>query len=251
MNRPCLHRPMRGTIAQIVLGLSPRKMAVLLLGVALLTLMLSAPASAQRPVAVVEDVVGAPDGVALMDYVVPGTVIRLKRTDNIVLGYFKSCTRESIIGGTVTVGTEQSDVTGGNAMRMTVNCDADMMQLTAEIAAKSASMAIRSVTGTRVEASTRPQFTLYGLCPVVTYPPDTTVVIERIDVAGERYDLGSETRSQPRAFYDFADSNKALVPGGLYRASAGSIQVVFRVDPGAKPGRTPVIGRLLQLGPET
>jgi len=50
------------------------------------------------------------------------------------------------------------------------------------------------------------------------------------------------------AFYDFADSDRMLAPGGLYRASLGR-QIVFRVDLGAQPGRTPVLGRLLRFQP--
>lgn len=48
-----------------------------------------------------------------MDYVEPGQVIRLGAADGLVLGYLKSCWRETITGGTVTVGTEQSQVAGG------------------------------------------------------------------------------------------------------------------------------------------
>ena len=35
--------------------------------------------------------------------------------------------------------------------------------------------------------------------------------------------------------------------GGLYAATFKSSQIVFRVDPQAKPGATPVVGRLLRM----
>ena len=65
-------------------------------------------AKAQSPVAVVEEVKGKVVGVEFMDYVTPGTVIKLGPKGSIVLGYLKSCWRETITGGTVVVGVEQS-----------------------------------------------------------------------------------------------------------------------------------------------
>ena len=58
-----------------------------------------------------------------MDYVEPGQVIRLGAADGLVLGYLKSCWRETITGGTVTVGTEQSQVAGGEVARVLVQCE--------------------------------------------------------------------------------------------------------------------------------
>src|SRR5262249_23532857 len=58
-----------------------------------------------------------------MDYVDPGQVIRLGAHDRIVLGYLRSCWRETISGGTVTVGTEQSEVAGGEVARDKVACE--------------------------------------------------------------------------------------------------------------------------------
>src|SRR5262249_44718503 len=100
---------------------------------------------AQGPAAVVEDVSGKSAGVEFMDYVTPGKVIRLGRQDTIVLGYLKSCWRETIVGGTVTVGTEQSDVQGGKVERTQVKCDAGRMQLSGSQAVQSAGYVSRSV----------------------------------------------------------------------------------------------------------
>ena len=63
--------------------------------------------AAQR-VALVEEVKGKVTGVEFMDYVAPGTVIKLGPRDSIVLTYIKSCWRETITGGTVVIGVEQS-----------------------------------------------------------------------------------------------------------------------------------------------
>jgi hypothetical protein len=55
-------------------------------------------AAAQAPVAVVEDVQGKVTGVEFMDYVAPGKVIKLGPAGMVVLGYMKSCWRETITG---------------------------------------------------------------------------------------------------------------------------------------------------------
>src|SRR4051812_34484614 len=90
---------------------------------------IATPAFAQTPVAVVEDVSGKSAGVEFMDYVPAGKVIRLAPSDALVLSYMKSCWREEIHGGTVTVGPEQSDVKDGKVRRMKVECDGGKMQL--------------------------------------------------------------------------------------------------------------------------
>ena len=103
-------------------------------------LLAAGPVAAQAPVALVEDVQGKPDGVAFMDYVTMGHVIKLGPQDTIVLGYLKSCWRETITGATVTVGFDQSRVQGGNVNREKVACDAGRMQLTAQTASKGGAM---------------------------------------------------------------------------------------------------------------
>ena len=54
-------------------------------------------ASAQSPAAVVEEIQGSVPGIAFMDYVEPGQIIRLGAHDRIVLGYLKSCWRETSV----------------------------------------------------------------------------------------------------------------------------------------------------------
>ena len=90
------------------------------------------PAAAQTVAAVVEEVHGSTAGVGFMDYVETGRVIRLGPKDSLVLGYLKSCTRETVTGGTITIGAERSDVKAGTVERAIVPCDAERMLLTSE-----------------------------------------------------------------------------------------------------------------------
>ncbi len=209
------------------------------------------PALAQAPVAVVEDVNSKSAGVDFMDYVSAGKVIRLAPTDTMVLGYMKSCWRETISGGVVTVGDEQSAVAGGKVQRDKVGCDGGKMQLTQQQASKSGAMVFRSAPRPGAPAAApQPEITLYGLSPVIEVKGGGKLLIERIDQPGEKHEVTIADRQLTRgAFYDFAKSDKALAAGGLYRASVGTAQIVFKVDPFAKPGQAPIVGRLLRFQP--
>ena len=215
-------------------------------------LIVTATAAAQSPVAIVEDVSDRAAGVEFMDYVAKGKVIKLSGGGKLVLGYLKSCWRETISGGTVTIGDDQSEIQGGTAERVKVACEAAKMQLTAELASKSGAMAFRDMPKNTRPSLTqlRPQFTLYGQAPLVEVAKGSTVVIERVDKPGERYEIdGNAVKLVRGSFYDFAQDNKNLVPAGVYTASSGSVKLLFQVDPDAQPGQTPAAGRLIRLQP--
>ena len=213
----------------------------------ILALLVSAgPALAGGPVtALVEDVTGTSAGVEFMDYVEAGRVIRLNPQDSIVLNYLYSCERETITGGVITVGREESEVQSGKVERMPTACDAGRMILTAELASQSAGMLLRAPDAKRDRLPSSPQFVLYGLSPMVELRGGGgTVEIARVDQAGEHYVLTIGTRN---AYYDFAGAGMALSAGGIYRATVGGQSVTFKIDPSAKPGKTPIVGRLLRF----
>jgi len=207
---------------------------------------LTGSAAAQTPVAVVEDVQGKVTGVEFMDYVAPGKVIKLGQGGMVVLGYMKSCRRETITGiGTVIVGAEESMVHLGDVKAGQVQCDSSHSQLTTREIGESAATVVRSLGDKR---STTPQLTLYGLSPVVETAGRGKLVVERLDVKGERYVVDLTAASVVRGkFYDFAKTGTVLKPGGTYAASLGSQRMVFLVDRQAEPGPAPIIGRLVRL----
>jgi len=207
---------------------------------------LTGQAAAQAPVAVVEDVQGAVNGVEFMDYVAPGKVIKLGPNAAVVLGYMKSCWRETITGvGTAIVGAEESMVHLGQVKANKVPCDSSHSRLTDRQVGESAATVVRSMDG---KASTSPQFTLYGLSPVVETTGRGKLVVERLDVKGERYDVDLTPASVVRGkFYDFAKTRTTLKAGGVYAASLGPRRAVFLVDRQAEPGSSPIIGRLVRM----
>ena len=71
--------------------------------------------------------------------------------------------------------------------------------------------------------------------------------LERLDVSGERQQIELDGKQPKGRFYDFAAANKALSPGGIYSAKFRSSQIVFQVDAHARPGTTPIVGRLVRM----
>lgn len=174
-----------------------------------------------------------------MDYVEPGRVIVLPKKATLVLGYMQSCLRETISGGTVTVGRKQSQVRGGKIVVEQVECDGGRLRLTSKQGGKSAVLVLRVPPSGA--AAVGPTFRIYGASPVLLVPTATArVIIKRLDQPSP--DLTVVIRAR---FVDLAATRQALAPGGVYRATAGDRSIVFSVDAFARPGPGPIIGRLI------
>jgi hypothetical protein len=211
-------------------------------------LALASPAAADSPVAVVEDVQGKVTGAEFMDYVTPKAVIKIGDGGSVILSYLKSCRRETISGaGTVVVGTEESAVHLAEVKAEKTNCDPNQANATTRETSGVAATVLRSVDNSKSASLPQPQLTLYGASPLVEAKGRGKLVIRRLDVPGERQEINLGGTQLKGRFLDFAGENVALVPGGLYAATFKSSQIVFRVDAQAKPGMTPIVGRLLRM----
>src|SRR5262249_24407243 len=167
-----------------------------------------AQAVAQAQVAVVGDVSSKTTGVEFMDYVAVGRQIRLEPRDTLVLEYLQSCWRETITGGQVTIGTEQSDVRAGQVERHKVACDGGRLVLTSTVASPRAGLVVR---GMRPGAPLAAQITLYGVSPVIEMKGGGKLVIERVDQPGERYEYAVGGQQLLKgAFFDLARVGQAL-----------------------------------------
>jgi hypothetical protein len=208
-------------------------------------------AAAQAPVAIVEEVKGKVTGAEFMDYVTPGTVIKLGSDGTVVLGYMTSCWRETIKGGVAIVGREESRTSLGEVSREKVGCDQKQAKLSDREATQSAATTFRSLAAAKQETATAAaaqQAVIYGLSPVLELAQPGKVIIERIDMPGERVEAVVTSRMLIKGkFYDLAAAGKALAPGGTYSATVGARKVVFSVDVLARPGARPVVGRLVRL----
>lgn len=207
----------------------------------------AAGAQSQSPVAVVEELRGRPAGVEFMDYVAAGKRIQLGPKDVLVLGYLKSCWRETITGGTVTVGEAQSSVQRGKVERTQVECDGARGRVDTREGTQSAATVFRSFR--RDAAPARPRVTVYGQSPVLEVDAARgTLVVERLDEAAPRIEIpvAGEALLRER-FLDLARAGVVLVPGGSYAASLGERKLEFKVAPQAAPGTAPLAGRLLRF----
>jgi hypothetical protein len=210
---------------------------------------LAAPALAETPAAIVEDVQGKVDGVEFMDYVAPGKIIKLGPKASITLGYLKSCLRETISEGVVLVGAEQSTVQLGNVQRVKVPCDTNAAQLSEREANQSAATTFRTMRSDAKGGGAPSKLpTIYGVAPLVQAKSGSTLIIERTD--GKESTINLPLKSDIMVggkFYDFAKAGKSLTPGGTYLATLGAKRYTFQVDASATSSPTPIIGRLLRL----
>jgi hypothetical protein len=219
-----------------------KKAVVLLVGV----MGFATAATAQSPVAVVEEVQGSVTGAEFMDYVVPGKVIKLGTGASVVIGYMKSCRRETINGiGTVIVGEDESKVHLAEVDAARTNCDPAQVHATTRATSDVAASVVRSLG--KGAAPTAPQLTLYGTSPLVEARGRGTLVFERLDQKGERQQFDLTGNQLKGRFYDLAGTSQSLTPGATYAATFASRRVVFRVDPQAKAGPTAIVGRLLRM----
>jgi hypothetical protein len=155
------------------------------LGLGLLAL--AAPAAADSPVAVVEEVQGKVTGAEFMDYVTPKAVIKIGDGGSVILSYLKSCRRETISGaGTVIVGTQESAVHLAEVKAEKTNCDPNQANATTRETAGVAATVLRSVDAASLP---QPQLTLYGASPLVEAKGRGKLVIRRLDVPGERQEI--------------------------------------------------------------
>ena len=208
-------------------------------------LALVGPAVAESPVAIVEEVQGKVTGAEYMDYLAPKTVIKLSANSSVVISYLKSCRREKIDGlGTVIVGTDESLVHLATMKDEKTDCDTSHAHATTRETGEVAATVVRSAGKKDLPKS---ELTLYGASPLVQATGRGTLLIERLDVPGERQQVDLDGKQFKGKFYDFAGTSKSLTPGGTYSAKFGSSRIVFLVDARAKPGPTPIVGRLVRM----
>jgi len=209
--------------------------------------LLAPPALADAPVAMVEEVTGTAAGVDFLQYLPAGKVIKLGPTDKLVLDYFRSCARETITGGTVTVGDDASKVAGGTVTSERVVCDGGQLKLTVAQATAGGIVVYREAP--KAGQPDAVERTLFGLSPIFDLGgPTTRLLVEEIDKPGRRIDLRlSEKDLVQGRFYDFAQHGERLVAGATYRATANRRSIVFKIDPTAAAGPVTLPARLVQF----
>lgn len=204
---------------------------------------------AQSPVAIVEDLEGPAAGVEFMDYLFPGQVVRLAPNGRLVVSYFGSCWRESIVAGTVTVGREQSEVTGGEVERTRFACAGGKMRLLNEQAKHSGGMTFRApAKKDAAKAAAAEAVVLYGSAPMIELGGPGKLTIERMDKAEAASEQEVTADQLVRgSYFDMAKAGRSLAPGGVYRLRHLGRVVIVRIAEEAEPGAAAIAARLVRL----
>ena len=218
------------------MGLPISKLAPLFVAICTSAL-LAGNASAEAPaVAILEEIAGASGKHEAFDELKAGERLDLGTGGRAIIGYLGSCTRETIEGGAVMIGTDQSEIEGGKVQRETIPCEATQLVLTDQEAGQSATVVFRGPPWEKWVRQVIPSPT-----PVVL-AAGKTLTIKRLDE-----DEKAQTVSLTSGHADLATENITLTPGGYYELTAGKKQMVIQIDPAAQSGPMPVASRLVRL----
>lgn len=194
-------------------------------------------ASAQAPaVAILEEIAGASGKHEAFDELKAGERLELGTGGRAVIGYLGSCARETIEGGTVVIGKDQSQIEGGKVARETIACEATQLVLTDQEAGQSATVVFRGPPWEKWVRQVIP-----SPSPVVL-AAGKTLKIKRLDE-----EETSVSVPLTGGHVDLAAEKISLTPGGYYELTAGNKQMVIQIDPAAQAGPMPVTSRLVRL----
>ena len=203
------------------------------------SMLLAASASAQaQAVAILEEIAGASGKHEAFDELKAGDRLDLAAGGRAIVGYLGSCTRETIEGGTVVIGKDQSQIDGGKVARETIPCEATQLVLTESEAGKSATVSMRPMPWERELRQIVP-----SLSPLIWVGAKGQLTIERLDSEGR------ETVSLPidNGKVDLAVHRVELVPNGVYELQAGKKKMVIKIHNNAQAGAMPAMSRLVRL----
>lgn len=198
-----------------------------------------------EPVAIVDEIVSKNSSLQSFDQLESGEVIALLPSDRLVLEYYASCVRETINGGTVTVGETESTIRGGQISRETIDCQNRPAKLNDNQVNSSGVVAFRGG-GAGKNKPAHPRLTLQGLSPIVRSEIGGELHIIRIDKDASDIRLAIKAGS-----LDLLTRQIELTPGAIYRADLttqkGTRSLVFAVDGFAQSGAVSAPSRLIQF----
>lgn len=198
---------------------------------------LAAGAAHAEPSALVEDITSSRDDVQLMDYLEPGQTIKLSADETIVIGYLLSCVQETITGGTVTIGQDESKVAGGKKESAYVDCDGGPVVAQVGAEQEAGAAAFRNTSADELQA----ERILFGVSPLVKLSqPTTELEVSRLDTEEAIHRI-----SVNGSVVDFAKAKISLTPGGTYKAKSGDREVIFKISRLADESVTSPLARLL------
>ena len=199
--------------------------------------LLPASATAQA-VAILEEIAGAAGTHEAFDELKAGERLDLGANGRAIVGYLGSCTRETIDGGTVVIGKEQSKIEGGKVARETIPCEATQLVLSEEEAGKSATFSTRPMPWERELRQVVP-----SLSPLIWVGAKGQLTIKRLD-SEEQQPLSLPIKDGK---VDLAVHQVELVPNGFYELQVGKKTMVIKIHSNAQAGAMPAMSRLVRL----
>ncbi len=183
------------------------------------------------PTAVVEEAAGVrTPGIAEFTYLQPGQKIDLGSKGSLRLTYFSSCTVETIRGGTVTIGTLSSEVSGGKVERSTSECQAQ--EVTVASSATEFGASVKRVTpydpnlwAEATVSTQKPSFSWGGT--------SATLRLVELDAPAPRVAGEGKVKGPVAAFPKGATPLRVGMPYRVEIEGGGArLAAVFSVDPG-------------------
>ena len=203
------------------------------------SMLLAASASAQAPVvAILEEIAGASGKHEAFDELKSGERLELGAGGRAIVGYLGSCVRETIDGGTVVIGKDQSQIDGGKVARETIPCEATQLVLSEEEAGKSATVAMRPMPWVRETKQIVP-----SLSPLIWVEAKGQLTVKRYDTEDQQV----LTFPIKDGKVDLAEHRVELVPNGYYELQAGKKKMVIQIHSNAHTGAMPAMSRLVRL----
>jgi hypothetical protein len=200
--------------------------------------MLFPAAAAAQAVAILEEIAGASGKHEAFDELKAGERLELGADGRAVIGYLGSCARETIEGGTVVIGKDQSQIEGGKVARETIPCEATQLVLREEEAGKSGVFSTRPMPWERELRQIVP-----SLSPLIWVEAKGPLMIKRLDSEEQR----AVSLPIENGKVDLAVHKIELVPNAFYELQAGKKRVVIKIHDNAQAGTMPAMTRLVRL----
>jgi hypothetical protein len=204
------------------------KIICLFAAVSCAAMLSSSAAAAGKRVALVEEGSAAGAGIMEFSLLAEGTAFQLAPTETIVIGYMTSCTRETITGGSVTIGAGESAIVGGQVAREEVQCAEPRLDLTAAESQQSATIAFRPLGSNK---------RVYSRTPLLFGGGNTPLLVEIVDMESSKTIKKLQAETGP---IDLAVEKVELQPGKTYQFKGVHNTVLVEIDPNAKAGGTPL-----------
>jgi hypothetical protein len=195
-------------------------------------LLVPAVVAASKPVAIVEDSPKTAGRGQVFDLLNESEVLTLAPGETLILGYLKSCTRETITGGTVTVGAKESAVEGGKVSREKTECTQTKLALTADESQQSATIAFRGAIKH-----------VYTRQPIIMAGHSKSVKIEAVE-GGKNWDMKPKN-----GLIDFEAAKIEMQPGARYKVTGEKASLIVEVDAAATTAKTGLLERVVVLEP--